>query len=114
MTIYYAPPEVYYEEGYDLKYDVWSLGCVLYEMLVGYTPFFGRNVQDVGSRVVRKKFIKPLPHYVSPPVRELIEFILVSDKNQRPDIFQVKAKRIVSEYHAKSIDIQLGGLGNLA
>lgn len=34
-------PEVLFHRKYDTKADVWSLGCVFYEMLTGFTPFTG-------------------------------------------------------------------------
>lgn len=38
-TPYYASPEVWRDEPYDVKSDVWSLGCVLYEMVTLKPPF---------------------------------------------------------------------------
>ena len=38
-TPYYASPEVWKDEPYDIKSDVWSLGCVIYEMVTLKPPF---------------------------------------------------------------------------
>lgn len=38
-TPYYASPEVWKDKPYNQKSDIWSLGCVLYEMCTGNPPF---------------------------------------------------------------------------
>lgn len=38
-TPYYASPEVWKDQPYDKKSDIWSLGCVLYETITLKPPF---------------------------------------------------------------------------
>jgi NIMA (never in mitosis gene a)-related kinase len=43
-TPYYASPEVWRDQPYDYKSDIWSLGCVLYEMVTLEPPFKSQNM----------------------------------------------------------------------
>ena len=38
-TPYYASPEVWSDKPYNEKSDIWSLGCVLYELIMTKPPF---------------------------------------------------------------------------
>lgn len=38
-TPYYASPEIWKDRPYDFKSDVWSLGCIVYEMCALHPPF---------------------------------------------------------------------------
>lgn len=46
-TPLYMAPEILKGHPYNHKVDVWSLGAVFYEMLTGFTPFTGRNKEDL-------------------------------------------------------------------
>jgi len=40
----YMAPEVLRGQTYDEKADIWSLGCVLYELLIGRCPFEEKSI----------------------------------------------------------------------
>lgn len=52
-TPYYASPEVWKDEPYDIKSDIWSLGCVLYEMIALKPPFQASDMNGLYKRVIR-------------------------------------------------------------
>jgi NIMA (never in mitosis gene a)-related kinase 1/4/5 len=50
-TPYYASPEVWRDEPYDIKSDIWSLGCVLYEMITLKPPFQSSSMKGLFKKV---------------------------------------------------------------
>jgi NIMA (never in mitosis gene a)-related kinase len=50
-TPYYASPEVWRDEPYDMKSDIWSLGCILYEMCAQKPPFRAQNMEGLFKKV---------------------------------------------------------------
>ena len=52
-TPYYASPEVWKEKPYDNKSDIWSLGCVLYEMTTLKPPFRAEDMEGLYKKVTR-------------------------------------------------------------
>ena len=50
-TPYYASPEVWRDEPYDKKSDIWSLGCLIYELCALRPPFKGKDIEDLFTNV---------------------------------------------------------------
>ena len=53
---YYASPEIWKEKPYDNKSDLWSLGCVLYEMITLRLPFRAQNMEGLYNKVCKGQF----------------------------------------------------------
>jgi hypothetical protein len=68
----------------DKRSDIWSFGCVLYEMLTGKRPFAGDDVSDTLATVLK---VDPdwsaLPPEVPPAIRALLRGCLQKDRSKR-------------------------------
>ncbi|CAF0942537.1 unnamed protein product [Rotaria sordida] len=92
-TPYYMSPERINELGlgYSFSADIWSLGCVLYEMAVFRSPFFEENLTFLG---LRKKIDEldyaPLSSKLySSELRDLVSRCLTLEPKGRPIIAEV-------------------------
>ncbi|KAI9043137.1 aurora family serine/threonine-protein kinase [Aspergillus affinis] len=90
-TLDYLPPEMVdpkrQEKPYDEKVDLWSLGILLYEFLVGNAPF-----EDTPAMTQRRiaKGDMTVPSFVSSEARDLIKKLLVVDSEQRISLKEIR------------------------
>lgn len=58
----YMAPEVLHGTPYDHTVDYWSLGCMLFETLVGYPPFAGQTPDDTWRNLKhwKKVLLRPV------------------------------------------------------
>ena len=83
-TPYYASPEVWRDEPYSYKSDLWSIGCVIYEMCTLRPPFNGKDLDDLFENVCRGK-VKRISNYYSDDLWNMILMLLQKDVNKRVD-----------------------------
>ncbi|CAK58900.1 unnamed protein product (macronuclear) [Paramecium tetraurelia] len=55
-TPLYAAPEVWQGTAYSYPCDIWSLGCLLYELAKGAPPFNGKDLQDLNLKIQSGQF----------------------------------------------------------
>ncbi|KAE7998512.1 hypothetical protein FH972_003051 [Carpinus fangiana] len=70
----YIAPEVLLKKGYGLECDWWSLGAIMYEMLVGYPPFYSDDPVTTCRKIVNWKNHLKFPEEVrlTPEAKDLI------------------------------------------
>ncbi|XP_021347995.1 aurora kinase A-B-like [Mizuhopecten yessoensis] len=86
-TLDYLPPEMIEGKLHDEKVDLWSLGVLCYEFLVGKPPFEAETNTDTYRRITKVDL--QFPVYVSEPARNLIKNLLKHDPNQRLSLDKV-------------------------
>jgi serine/threonine kinase 38 len=94
-TVDYIAPEVFGKEGYTETVDFWSLGTILFEMLLGYAPFYGNNSSAALNNVINfeKTFRIPQDVQLSPEAVDLMTKLITRASNRlgRNGVAEVKA-----------------------
>ncbi|XP_029186576.2 aurora kinase C-like isoform X1 [Acropora millepora] len=80
-TLDYLPPEMIEGREHDEKVDLWSLGVLCYEFLVGKPPFEAEGHHATYNRISRVDL--KFPDYVSAGARDLISKLLIHDPHKR-------------------------------
>ncbi|KAG7224510.1 hypothetical protein INR49_015034, partial [Caranx melampygus] len=77
-TPLYIAPEVYLGLSYGKPVDWWALGIIMYQFLVGFTPFSGDNLDELGYQVIKNEVIWPRDEDALPPdAQNLITLLLM-------------------------------------
>jgi Kae1-associated kinase Bud32 len=79
-TLQYMAPEQLQGKGADARSDLFSFGCVLYEMLTGKRAFEGASAPSVIAAVLERE---PAPLEVSPPLARVVKSCLAKDPDER-------------------------------
>ena len=95
-TPYYASPEVWKDKPYDNKSDVWSLGCVLYEMITLRPPFRAQNMEGLYNKVCKGQFSR-IPDKFSDDLYKVVQFLLQVNPVSRPSCEQILNHPIIQK-----------------
>ena len=88
----YMPPEVLYgEQDHSTKSDIWSLGVMIYIMVVGRPPFEGSDRESTYRRIKDIAYYFPSGIALSDSIKDLIKKILVKKPCDRPSIEEIRS-----------------------
>lgn len=78
-TLDYLPPEMMSGNSHDKSVDMWSVGVLLYEILVGKPPFEAPTYGKMFERIIDAQYI--FPQHVTPLARNLISGVSILAHN---------------------------------
>ena len=110
-TPYYASPEVWKDNPYNLKSDIWSLGCLCYELLMLKTPFRAESMEALYRKVMKgkypeinKKYSKKFDYVISymlqlkpenrPNTKQILNIPEIQDKIKELNIFPIESDKM--------------------
>ncbi|CAZ80540.1 unnamed protein product [Tuber melanosporum] len=83
-TPYYMSPEISSGRPYTVKSDIWSMGCIIYELCTQELTFTSNTLPGLINLIGKGKY-KPIPVRYSKRLRDLVARCLSVDPDSRPD-----------------------------
>ena len=81
-TPFYCSPEIWDDHAYDQKCDVWSVGCIIYELCTLNLPFNGKDKNELALNI-KKGYYDKISDYYSNDLKTLISYMLIVDPRKR-------------------------------
>jgi NIMA (never in mitosis gene a)-related kinase len=97
-TPYYASPEVWQEKPYSAKCDIWSLGCVLYEMAALRPPFVSHDLKSLKRSIISGVY-KRIPIQYSNDLENFIRLCLRVDPRDRMNASELLENELIKKRH---------------
>ena len=86
---YIAPEILDGKTGHSYEVDIWSLGVIIYTLIIGKRPFETRDVKTTYKRIKMNAYTFPENAIISEAAKNLIGQILVLDPGKRPTLDQI-------------------------
>ncbi|NXR59155.1 NEK3 kinase, partial [Rhadina sibilatrix] len=90
-TPYYVPPEIWESRPYNNKSDIWSLGCILYELCTLKHPFQANSWKHLILKICKGSY-NPLPSHYSYELHYLIKQMFKRNPQNRPSANTILAR----------------------
>jgi len=103
----YMSPEQARGQKVDARSDIWSLGVVLYEMVVGIPPFLGETPSDCIASILTKE-LPPLSGVLPDVPLKLEEILQKALRKDRDERYQT-ARELLGDLHTLKGELELAG-----
>ncbi|KFO25437.1 Serine/threonine-protein kinase Nek2 [Fukomys damarensis] len=105
-TPYYMSPEQMNRMSYNEKSDIWSLGCLLYELCALMPPFTAFNQKELAGKIREGKF-RRIPYRFSDELNDLITRMLDLKDYHRPSVEEILENPLIADMVAEEQQGQL-------
>jgi NIMA (never in mitosis gene a)-related kinase len=112
-TPYYLSPEICQEKPYNQKSDIWSLGCILYEIVTLKHAFDATSMKALVFKILRGTYPE-IPKIYSPELRDLIGEMLTKEPSKRPSIKKILEKDFLASRIPKLVANTLNNRGDMS
>ena len=104
-TPLYMSPEVLRGEGHDFASDIWSLGCVLYEMAMLRSPFQqkGLTMDRLFLKIVQGDYVPMSAGAYTTQMSSLVDSMLKTDPSARPPIERIAAAALRADRRSRGM-----------
>ncbi|WRT63607.1 uncharacterized protein IL334_000530 [Kwoniella shivajii] len=91
----YIAPEVLFDQdnGHSFEVDVWSIGVIMYTLLIGKPPFQTKDVKTIYKRIRENRYEFPADKQISNSAQDLISSILNPKPDERPPLETILSHR---------------------
>lgn len=96
-TPFYMSPELFKNQRYNHKSDVWALGCVLYELTALKHPFNANSLSALSNKIMRGSY-PPINRKYSDSLRKLISSMLSLNPSGRPSVADILKQPFVKKH----------------
>ncbi|XP_078386087.1 uncharacterized protein LOC144668207 isoform X2 [Cetorhinus maximus] len=99
-TPFYISPEICEGKCYNDKSDIWSLGCILYEMACRQRTFEGTNLPAVVNKIMKGQFA-PITNNYSAEFKALVMDMLQKEPQYRPsahELLHLRLPEVMAKY----------------
>ncbi|XP_036090383.1 serine/threonine-protein kinase Nek2 isoform X2 [Rousettus aegyptiacus] len=99
-TPYYMSPEQMSRMSYNEKSDIWSLGCLLYELCALMPPFTAFNQKELAGKIREGKF-RRIPYRYSDELNDIITRMLNLKDYHRPSVEDILENPLIADLVAE-------------
>jgi NIMA (never in mitosis gene a)-related kinase len=98
-------PEIWNNRAYDASSDIWSLGCMIYELCALKPPFTGNSFPELKRAVIAGRF-SPIPRKYSDALRNTIASMLRVSSRERPAAAKMlKTPEVMAKLHLDEVRV---------
>jgi serine/threonine protein kinase len=106
-TPYYMSPEIWQNRPYDSSSDMWSLGCMMYELCALQPPFQGDSFPQLKRNILAGRY-SPLPgKYSSAMTRAIANMLRLNPQSRLTAADMLRSPEVAPKLHLDGIDDEL-------